>query len=457
MEFVPDETLKSYRRRKRMKKLKFGAITLVLILVIMAGIGGLHSVLAAEKVELSWVHCFGGPGRAAAFKEACARFEQLNPNISVTWSEVPWPTFFDKLTTQIVAKKVPSIVYFWAVQAPKFIKYDALLNVEPYMRRDNVDPSDYFQAPIIAMSGPEGTGIYGLPYDVNVHVLAYNADMFDATGLSYPDGNWLWSDLLAAAKKLTKDGQWGFEEMTAGHSREAYTIGNQATFFTKDGQTFIGDSAKMKETLQWWTDLITKYKVAVPGATGKGMPGGAFIAGKSGMGFSSQGALLTQVRSVPFNYGVVPFPMKEKEFPKIGFAPSGILAPTSEAAGNPYPEETWQLLKHLESEEIQSYWAKMIPSFPGHKGAVDSFVSAVSEGDPDNNVPTNMVAFKTAAEVGVPHSGTGKTTGFYEMDRIMTAALEALWISQSLDVDGATAQMRERIDAVYEKEAAIWD
>ncbi len=35
------------------------------------------------------------------------------------------------------------------------------------------------------------------------NVLYYNKDLFDAAGVAYPDVNWTWDDLLAAAEKLT--------------------------------------------------------------------------------------------------------------------------------------------------------------------------------------------------------------------------------------------------------------
>ena len=36
-----------------------------------------------------------------------------------------------------------------------------------------------------------------------MNILYYNKDLFDKAGVKYPDENWTWDDLLAAAEKLT--------------------------------------------------------------------------------------------------------------------------------------------------------------------------------------------------------------------------------------------------------------
>ena len=36
-----------------------------------------------------------------------------------------------------------------------------------------------------------------------MNILYYNKDLLDKAGVKYPDENWKWDDLLAAAEKLT--------------------------------------------------------------------------------------------------------------------------------------------------------------------------------------------------------------------------------------------------------------
>jgi multiple sugar transport system substrate-binding protein len=58
--------------------------------------------------------------------------------------------------------------------------------------------------------------LYGLPKDASATIMQYNLDLFAACGAAKPTADWTWNDLLAAAKKLTRDtngdgraDQWG--------------------------------------------------------------------------------------------------------------------------------------------------------------------------------------------------------------------------------------------------------
>src|SRR5439155_140863 len=58
---------------------------------------------------------------------------------------------------------------------------------------------------------PSGTlgPVYGIPKDFNTLGLVYNKDLFKAAGIAEPTNDWSWTDLSAAAKKLTTGGVVG--------------------------------------------------------------------------------------------------------------------------------------------------------------------------------------------------------------------------------------------------------
>ena len=45
---------------------------------------------------------------------------------------------------------------------------------------------------------------YGLPTDLDLQLIYYNKDLFDAAGVSYPEAGWNWDDYLAISKALTQ-------------------------------------------------------------------------------------------------------------------------------------------------------------------------------------------------------------------------------------------------------------
>jgi len=93
-----------------------------------------------------------------------------------------------------------------------------LTDLTPLIERDNVDLSD-FATQAVAMCNVDGHQ-YGLPLLSVGSYVFYNADLFDAAGVSYPptdwdDTNWTWDAMVAKAISLTHDygdpetGQYG--------------------------------------------------------------------------------------------------------------------------------------------------------------------------------------------------------------------------------------------------------
>lgn len=81
-----------------------------------------------------------------------------------------------------------------------------LMDLAPLLDADaSLDQSDY--PPALLQPYRDGAALYGLPLGMNLPVLNYNRDMFDELGLSYPDADWGYAELLEAATRLTqKDG-----------------------------------------------------------------------------------------------------------------------------------------------------------------------------------------------------------------------------------------------------------
>ncbi len=58
--------------------------------------------------------------------------------------------------------------------------------------------------PVVVRGGPGGEHLWALPYGGAIgKVLLFRRDRFDEAGLRYPDADWTWDDLLAAARALS--------------------------------------------------------------------------------------------------------------------------------------------------------------------------------------------------------------------------------------------------------------
>ena len=107
--------------------------------------------------------------------------------------------------------------------------------------------------------------IWGFPYIGGAFVYGYRKDIFEKEGLKPPK---TWDELLAIAKRLTKDGMYGFA-FPAGPSYDTYGI--FCSFLSGaggellQGGKVVVNSPQAVEALQVMVDLRNKYKVVPEG------------------------------------------------------------------------------------------------------------------------------------------------------------------------------------------------
>jgi multiple sugar transport system substrate-binding protein len=143
------------------------------------------------------------------------------------------------------------------------------LDVTPYAAKDpEFKESDYIEK-IIDATKYKGR-LYGLPQTYSPILAFYNRGLFDKEGVEYPTEKWGWDDLISNTKKLTKDfdgdgnmDQFGITHR-GGYHRFPLWIGQNGGRMWTDSEprrsTF--DEPKTIEALQFYTDLVRKYRVA---------------------------------------------------------------------------------------------------------------------------------------------------------------------------------------------------
>jgi multiple sugar transport system substrate-binding protein len=157
--------------------------------------------VAAEPVTLTWAF-WGSPEEAVSHKQVADAFMKEHPEIKIETWNAPWNDYFTKIQSLWAsgdAKAVPDIAFLWPT--PKYAAEGVLENLDPYIQKSGYDLNDYWGG-LLESAKYQGS-VYGLPRDNEVNILYYNKDLFDKAGVKYPDETWKWSDLLAAAEKLT--------------------------------------------------------------------------------------------------------------------------------------------------------------------------------------------------------------------------------------------------------------
>ena len=272
-------------------------------------------------------------------------FERENPDVEVKL-EFYSHAYWQKLYTMIAAGCAPDVWYLSCPYMIDLARKGMLADLTPLIGRDGIDMSLYYD--VVTKSFTWQGRQYGMSMQFGAIALYYNRDLFDQAGLAYPNTRWElvvdsatgtpvtdpatgeqrrrmveslwgWSDLLAAAKALTKDTdgdgaseQFGFLVTSNMETCVADFIYQNGGSVMDEGRTrVVLDTAEAFGAVQFLQDLLWVEKVA-PTPEAAGMDGvGAvdlFETGKVAMTYDGSWRMDYYNRSGLLNYDVAALP-----------------------------------------------------------------------------------------------------------------------------------------------------
>jgi multiple sugar transport system substrate-binding protein len=339
----------------------------------------------AEEITLKLMSWDSGIGDTKKINEVTLpAFMAKHPNIKVEYEAPPWNEYWTKIQTMAASGQMPdaygqSVAYGWD-HANKKIS----LNLQPYIEVD-LNTDDYFMEMELSchryLSMQTGD-LYAFPVRWVGEWLFYNADIFDAAGMKYPDDTWTYDDMLAAAKALHKvSGDkvevWGMLA-PAGH------IGLDAMIKANGGEVLSKDYRKCKltepaalESVRWAVETVTTHKVAPTPEVQAGFIGGMFASGVLAMALD--GSYQAHFwRDAEFNWDVTYVPKGKVSRVMYGGPDSISIARQSK-----HKEAAWELIKYWVSEENQMRMEDLIiGGVPFLKKAAYSDTFLNREGNP---------------------------------------------------------------------------
>jgi multiple sugar transport system substrate-binding protein len=309
----------------------------------------------AGEVTLKFMGWEASPLETQSVKKGLETFMQQHPNIKVEYQPVPGTQYAQKLLTMLAGNAAPDVFFLGATDYRAFQKRDVLLDLtssfQSEMKLDDFIPSS---AKIMDINGK----IYGVSSCTVSPVLYYNKDTFDKANLPYPPSDpstaWTWEEFKDAAKKLTiKNGdkvtQYGVFGLENFYMTTAEIFSNGGKLFNQDGTKMAFNTPEVQQVLQNILDLRVKDGVSPTAKTLEsiGMKANQMLqTGKVAMVVDGSWSL-QELATMKFPIGVAPLP-KLKDAMTHGQAHVH-----SAAAKTKYPQEAWELLKFLSSEEYQ--------------------------------------------------------------------------------------------------------
>ncbi|MFD1676255.1 ABC transporter substrate-binding protein [Alicyclobacillus fodiniaquatilis] len=228
-----------------------------------------------------------------SLKQAFSNFESTHPNISVKADVVTNGNYEQKLSTLVAAGSAPDIAYmdYPNLYGEKGQLTDLTQDVKNMKGINYAKGGSAFLPGLIFQDKGHDWGVSIGP---EIPMLFYNKNLFKQAGIQPPSANpqhpWTWSQMVAAAKKLTVDasgkhpGDPGFQPLktkTYGvEVNEAYfdldplMQSNGGGYMTRDGKTLLIDKPASTQVLQSIADLALNDHVAPAPTASSTMPSG---------------------------------------------------------------------------------------------------------------------------------------------------------------------------------------
>lgn len=201
------------------------------------------------------------------------RWQAKYPHIEI---EVQmYPGFFDRMIVVMGTEQAPDIIDTAGTYLFGHVIRGGAVDLAPFIERDTeLAPEDFWAGPWneVRWPQPDGSGIYGLPYDIVGTVMYYNKSLLSSAGVPFPDEAWSWFDVRDAARKVARDLNgdrvneiWGFN-LNLGHTVYDLIVKSfGGRILSEDRRRAAINSPEAAAATQFFVDLILQDRSAAIG------------------------------------------------------------------------------------------------------------------------------------------------------------------------------------------------
>jgi multiple sugar transport system substrate-binding protein len=373
--------------------MKIKSLFLIILMVsLMSGMIACSSSVSKNadgKAEVVW--WVPENEQKAMLQSIADEFNKQHDDIVVKMQAHAGGDYYTKIQTVLAANNGPDVMWMNGPNFPKFQSKGFFLSYSDYIKKDKYSMDNYPKS-LVDLYSADGKA-YGMPKDYDTIGLFYNKELFDKAGVKYPDESWTWDDLRSAAKKLTKDGQWGI----AAHASTQeviypFMVQNGVKPVEDDKKSTKQDSPEAIEAIQFLYDLMYTDKSSPDGQyMTDNNPTQLFQSGKVAMIMSGSWMAKPYYEAMKDKVDVAELPQKKKD----GNIIHGIGWVTNAKTKN--PDAVWEFIKWLGSKEVALMQAESGTVIPAFNGTAESWVKAL---------PMNLKIFIDSTKVAVPYPST---------------------------------------------------
>jgi len=281
---------------------------------------------AAEPVRLSfWYPVDVGGGLAKVIDGLVADFNKAHPDIVVApVYSGSYDVTLQKIQAAKLAGNLPDVAVTEISSVPVLGALGAAQPLDELIA--SAGGKQFLERfwPSMLLNCRYNAKVYAVPFQRSTPVMYYNKDAFAEVGLDPEKPPLTWQELANAAQKLTghdadRVTRWGLELPLEAFNWFYYALvyANGGEVLTPDGSKVLWDQPKGIEALQFWHDLVNKYK-STPAYTPWSDGPQEFVAGKAAMIWHSTGSQAFMRQHVKFRWGLGRIPKNTQFGPPSG-------------------------------------------------------------------------------------------------------------------------------------------
>ena len=346
---------------------------------------------------------FGDAVETAGYQDMITAFEATDPGFSVTLTPVAdQDELLAKLSTAFAGGNPPDTFLINYRKYGQYAARGALAPVQPYLDgSEAISEADFAQTSMEAFRF-DGEALTCMPQNVSSLAVYYNADLFKAAGLDAPDAGWTWDDFLAAAKALTKEGQYGVgvEPSLIRVAPFVWSAGGQVVDDPQQPTKLTLDEGAGRRGLDFFLDLRLEHGVVPPEREELSLDAESrFLQGGLGMFLDSRKAVPTLRTIKDFTWDVAPLPVAP------GGDPATILHGDAYcmAEASEHKDQVWQFIEFAMSREGQTILAASGRTVPSRNDVASSPAFL----EPDQPPASSKVFIDVVPAIrAMPHTAT---------------------------------------------------
>jgi multiple sugar transport system substrate-binding protein len=326
-----------------------------------------------QVVNLRAAYWSSSPEDHNVFEAVFKLFNEKNPNIRVTFDDVPSDGFDAKMQTEIAAGTPADTMELHPAWVLRFITGKRLNDLTDRMKEDR---NLYIPAQLDFWVGPDQK-LYGLPYYSGPSFVFYNKTLFKKVGAKTPEehekeGTWTWETLRKLAQQTTTgsgaERTFGWDGRDVGNMQFYFAVpvwDNGAEMINKEETAWLVDQPGVVEVAQMHADMFLKDKSIPLPADVQGISW-LFRTGRVGMAWAGKFRSI-ELTNAEFEVGHVGTP-KGKVGPINRDGPNASGLPV----GTKYVDQAYQVGKFFGGPEAAPAYLASGRPVPVQKTLLDS-------------------------------------------------------------------------------------